>query len=117
MPKTLCLGSQGVEVLHLQGLLNARPPTVFRFLQIDGMFGPKTQARVREFQQNNGLAADGIVGPLTWAELARTPTSPEPAAGFPNCGTCIAENQFLWPAAVLQQLAQQVLSTLSGFGA
>src|SRR5262249_40527289 len=75
------------------------------------------QARVREFQQNNGLAADGIVGPLTWAELARIPTSPEPTSGFPPCGTCFAENRFLWPATVLRQLAQQVLSTVSAFGA
>src|SRR5262245_35910436 len=117
MPRTRYVGSQGVEVLHLQGLLNARPPTALRFLQTDGIFGPKTQARVREFQQNNGLAADGIVGPLTWAELARIPTSPEPTSGFPPCGTCFAENQFLWPAAELNQLAQQVLSTLSAFGA
>jgi len=117
MPRTLYVGSQGVEVLHLQGLLNARPPTALPFLQTDGIFGPKTQARVREFQQDYGLAADGIVGPLTWAELERTPALPEPATGFPTCGTCIAQNQFLWPAAVLHQLAQQVLANLSAFGA
>jgi peptidoglycan hydrolase-like protein with peptidoglycan-binding domain len=38
-------------------------------LQIDGIFGPKTNAAVRGFQQALGIAVDGIVGPLTWRAL------------------------------------------------
>jgi len=38
-------------------------------LVADGDFGLKTEAAVRRFQQNNGLDADGIVGPLTWAKI------------------------------------------------
>ena len=35
-----------------------------------GYFGDVTDKAVKEFQKNNGLAADGMVGPLTWAKLS-----------------------------------------------
>lgn len=37
--------------------------------QVDGKFGPTTEARVRQFQRDHGLVPDGIVGPKTWTEL------------------------------------------------
>jgi N-acetylmuramoyl-L-alanine amidase len=37
----------------------------------DGIFGPGTEAAVREFQRNTGLAIDGIVGHVTLHAVAR----------------------------------------------
>jgi peptidoglycan hydrolase-like protein with peptidoglycan-binding domain len=40
-------------------------------LDVDGIFGPKTEAAVRAFQQNGNLSVDGIVGKQTWTALLR----------------------------------------------
>ena len=37
--------------------------------EIDGVFGPRTKAAVRDFQQSKGLPDDGIVDPQTWPRL------------------------------------------------
>jgi len=40
-------------------------------LEVDGDFGPRTELAVKEFQRRVGLDPDGIVGPLTRAELTK----------------------------------------------
>ena len=36
---------------------------------VDNKFGKDTEAAVKEFQKDNGLVQDGIVGQKTWAAL------------------------------------------------
>jgi N-acetylmuramoyl-L-alanine amidase len=49
--------------------------TVVRYIQyrvdagIDGIYGPQTGTAIRTYQRQNGLLADGIVGPMTWQKL------------------------------------------------
>lgn len=48
-------------------------------LQVDGVFGSLTLAKVKSFQRGKGLVADGIIGPLTWNALGGFPgTAPTP---------------------------------------
>jgi hypothetical protein len=58
-------GSNEHPIKTLQHLLRARGQNV----AVDGEFGPNTTAAVKAFQASHGLAADGVVGPLTWAAL------------------------------------------------
>lgn len=69
-PPTLRRGSRGRWVRYLQAKLTSR---FYPVGEIDGVFGAVTEREVRNFQQNNGLAVDGIVGKNTWAALGVTP--------------------------------------------
>ncbi|CQD15017.1 bacteriophage protein [Mycolicibacterium conceptionense] len=61
---------EGPEVAHLQRRLKTAYAAYAGDLEVDGVFGPKTEAAVREFQRRTrGLKVDGIVGPATAAAL------------------------------------------------
>lgn len=62
----LSIGSQGDEVKKLQqSLINAG----YDLGNADGIFGEKTQAAVKKYQQDNGLDVDGIAGNNTLGKL------------------------------------------------
>ena len=62
---TIRIGSRGNFVKVLQYLLNWYGAN----LSVDGVFGGGTQRAVIEFQRNNNITADGIVGRNTWNKL------------------------------------------------
>lgn len=37
--------------------------------EIDGRFGPQTEAAVKAFQERSELGVDGVVGPQTWQRI------------------------------------------------
>ena len=72
-------GDTGVEVAHIQQFLRNNFPA-YRFsvryrigvlIGVDGDFGPQTEAWVKEFQRRTNLEQDGVVGPLTFAQLRK----------------------------------------------
>jgi len=71
-------GSSGDDVLELQKLLNSTGNGYN--LAEDGKFGNNTLAAVKDYQQRNGLAVDGIVGTNTWGALNGGSTSTTPEA-------------------------------------
>lgn len=78
---TLKNGSKGEEVKTLQKKLNEFMPYG---LSVDGIFGPKTEEAVRDFQYHKGLTIDGIVGPKTWGALGVKATTTNSKAIDPS---------------------------------
>lgn len=66
---TLRRGSKGAAVKRVQKHLRDVYPLYAHDLAVDGIFGPGTEAAVKEFQRRSGITADGIVGKNTWAKL------------------------------------------------
>ena len=65
-------GSTGDRVTQLQIALVA----LGYDLNVDGRYGPRTQAAVRDFQARNDLEVDGIAGPRTQEALGIGPGDP-----------------------------------------
>ena len=81
----ISFGSQGSDVAEAQSKLNSAGADPL--LEVDGIFGPLTQAAVVEFQETNSLSEDGIVGPITWAaldQIAPGPTEVGPEVVVPD---------------------------------
>lgn len=64
--QTLERGAEGPEVTDLQEQLIALR---FKPGDVDGVFGVLTESAVKMFQSSLKLAADGVVGEVTWERL------------------------------------------------
>lgn len=64
---TIKKGSRGSVVARLQSMLN---DLNYNCGAVDGIFGQGVHNAVIQFQRDNGLSADGIVGKNTWNKLA-----------------------------------------------
>ncbi len=74
----LRVGSTGPNVVTLQVALNRISqsyPAIPKIPTADGIFGPRTEATVRAFQEIFNLTPDGIVGPATWYAIVRLYTA------------------------------------------
>ena len=71
-------GSRGPFVTVIQTELNRisrNYPAIPRIPEVDGIFGPRTEASVRKFQEIFDLDVDGVVGKATWYALVRLYTA------------------------------------------
>jgi peptidoglycan hydrolase-like protein with peptidoglycan-binding domain len=59
-------GDTGEPVRQAQRALRRTPDTT---LKVDGIFGPKTEAATKKFQQSEGLPPTGAVDEATWKAL------------------------------------------------
>ena len=71
-------GSSGPSVVVIQVELNRisqNYPAIPKLANVDGIFGSRTEASVKAFQEIFGLEPDGIVGKATWYALVRLYTA------------------------------------------
>lgn len=76
-------GSKGDEVKELQTALNNNGYN----LDVDGSYGSKTQAAVKDYQTKNNLKVDGVVGNQTWGSLFPTETDGSTGENASNATT------------------------------
>lgn len=63
---TVGMGDTGDAVCQAQRALRRTPDTT---IEVDGVFGPLTEAATKEFQQSQGLPVTGVVDETTWKAL------------------------------------------------
>lgn len=64
--KIIQKGSKGIAVKNWQGFLNDQNNSDYKVGKVDGNFGGRTENATRNFQEDNGLVVDGIVGKNTY---------------------------------------------------
>ena len=92
-------GSSGSDVRELQNALIAAGYDVGN-TGADGIFGAKTQAAVKQYQQDNGLSVDGIAGVQTQGSLYSTKKEETPSYSPSSSG---------WGDSTYKALLQQAI--------
>lgn len=92
--KAIKYGMKGDPVANLQTTLNKYGYN----LAVDGSFGPKTLAAVKDYQKKNGLTVDGMVGPQTQSALFSNTSSIAPSVS-PGVTNTVALPENTKPAA------------------
>ena len=118
-------GSSGPNVVTIQVELNRiaqNYPAIPKIPVIDGIFGPRTEASVRKFQEIFDLTPDGIVGPATWYALVRLYTGVLSLSELRSLGQTFYANSWTYPNSLEQgdrgdkvRHLQYMLSILSEF--
>ena len=118
-------GSTGPNVVIVQTSLNRiaqNYPAIPKIANVDGIYGSRTEASVRAFQEIFGLTPYGIVGPATWYALVRLYTAVTRLSELRSQGQQFYAINWSPPNALQVgssgekvRLLQYMLSTLSNF--
>ena len=118
-------GSTGPNVVVVQVELNRiaqNYPAIPKIPVVDGIFGSRTEASVRAFQEIFDLTPDGIVGPGTWYELVRLYTAVNSLSELRSQGQQFYSVEWRYPNSYYEgdtgdniRLLQYMLSVLSAY--
>lgn len=118
-------GTTGPSVVVVQTELNRISqsyPAIPKVPQVDGIFGARTEASVRKFQEIFNLTPDGVVGPATWYALVRLYVAVTRLAELRSQGQRYYNISWAYPNGIVQgdtgikvEHLQYMLSVLSAF--
>ena len=118
-------GSAGPNVTVVQVEINRiaqNYPAIPKLAAVDGIYGSRTEASVRAFQQIFGLTPDGIVGKATWYALVRLYTAVTALSELRSQGQQFYSISWAYPGSLQQgdsgqkvRHLQYMLSVLSSY--
>ena len=118
-------GSSGPYVVVIQVALNRiaqNYPAIPKLATVDGIYGSRTEASVRAFQEIFGLTPDGVVGKATWYALVRLYTAVTRLSELRSQGQQFYSVNWEYPDAIVQgnrgekvRLLQYMLKVLAEY--
>ncbi len=109
---TVRASSSKTRVGEVQAILNS---CLDMNLKVDGLWGPKTLAAVKKFQNENDLVADGIIGARTANALndCWDANQPDPSPALCSNGATVASNCLLMPGSTSVSLCPNGMTLAS----